>query len=366
MESDEFYMNLAILEARKGRGRTSPNPCVGAVIVKGGEVLASGYHKKAGTPHAEINAISACSEDIKGATMYVTLEPCSHTGRTPPCCRALAEKGFLRVVVGMGDPNPLVNGRGISYLKDHGVEVVSGVLEGECRELNSPFLKYITKKLPWIIMKAGISLDGRLTYQKGVGGFITGDLSAIEVHRLRNSTDAIMVGANTIEFDNPSLTTRLKDEPGRDPVRVILDSTLRLSQSLKVFNQESDAATVIVCASGAAEKRKEIFREKGVRVLEVTRDQNGLNLQQMMLKLAETGICSVLVEGGAQLHGALLKNRMYDYAHLFYAPLFAGDSGIPLTSGVNVENRESAPRIDSPVFTQLGEDMMISGKVVYK
>jgi diaminohydroxyphosphoribosylaminopyrimidine deaminase/5-amino-6-(5-phosphoribosylamino)uracil reductase len=366
METDEYYMNLAIVEARKGTGRTAPNPCVGAVIVKDGNVVARGYHKKAGTPHAEINAINSCASELVGASMYVTLEPCSHTGKTPPCCRAIVEKGFAKVVVGMGDPNPLVNGRGLAYLKDHGLEVVCGVLEQECLEFNSPFIKYITTGRPWVIMKSGISLDGRLTYQKGNSGWITGEAAGLEVHRLRDSIDAIMVGANTVQIDNPSLTTRLDKKSARDPVRVILDSELGLSLSLKVFNLESSAHTYVVCSSSAAEKNKELFLRKGVRLLQVERGCDGLDLKEMMYKLAEIGICSVLVEGGAQLHGALLKNGLYDYAHLFYAPLFAGDSGVPLLTGLDVENRDHAPRIETPSFTKFGDDMMISGRIVYK
>lgn len=363
---DEQYMELALKEARKGVGRTSPNPAVGALIVRDGVIVGKGYHKKAGTAHAEIHAMSDASCSLVGTTIYVTLEPCSHTGRTPPCCEALVRAGIKRVVIGMMDPNPLVNGRGVLYLQDHGVDVMSGVLQSECENLNLPFLKFIQTSMPYMVMKAGVSLDGRLSYQSGVSGRITGEESGTKVHQLRDRFDAIMVGSRTIIADNPSLTTRLKDTKySRDPVRIVLDSSLSTALSSKVYNQDSNAGTIVICSNSVEEFKKHSFEQQGVRVLTVDRDSNGLNLKQVLLVIGKEGICSVLVEGGASLHGSLLREQLYDFANLFYGPVFAGDSGQNLASGLDVKSNKIAPRLLHPKFQELGEDMMVSGKIGY-
>lgn len=363
---DNHYMRLALKEARKGLGRTSPNPCVGAVIVKSGRVIARGYHKKAGLPHAEIEAIRKASEPLSGATIYVTLEPCSHTGRTPPCCQALLEQGFSRVVVGMTDPNPLVNGRGINILSVHGLEVTVGVLEQECRAINSPFIKHITKGTPWTIMKAGVSLDGKLNYQNGRSGWITGPKSAQEVHKIRNRVDAIMVGRNTVDIDNPSLTTRLSRGSGKDPIRIVLDSNLATSLTSKIYHLDSKAPTWVVCADDAPVAKRADFLHLGVRLITVGRTEYGLDLPHLLMVLGDSNICSLLVEGGATLHGAFLRDKLFDYAHLFYAPLFAGDQGVALIEGYQVENRDSAPRLQQINHKRMGDDLLISGQLSYQ
>ena len=363
---DEHYMKLALEEAQKGVGRTSPNPAVGALIVKNGVVVGKGYHKKAGTPHAEIHAMNDSSCSLQGATIYVTLEPCSHTGRTPPCCEAVARAGISRVVIGMMDPNPLVNGRGVSYLQNHGIEVATGVLQNECENINLPFLKHIQTSLPYMVMKAGVSLDGRLNYQSGVSGWITGEKSGTKVHQLRDRFDAIMVGSGTIIADNPSLTTRLKDiKNSRDPVRIILDSFLSSKLSAKIYNQESNASTIIFCSKNAEENKKRSFENKGIKVFTVDSGSKGLDLKQVLSKIGEEGICSVLVEGGASLHGSLLREELYDYAYLFYGTVFAGDSGQSLAQGVDVQSNKVAPRVLDPKFQQLGDDMLVCGKIGY-
>jgi diaminohydroxyphosphoribosylaminopyrimidine deaminase/5-amino-6-(5-phosphoribosylamino)uracil reductase len=364
--TDEQYMELALTEARKGVGRTSPNPAVGALIVKDGVIVGKGYHKKAGTPHAEIHAINDASCSLFGATIYVTLEPCSHTGRTPPCCEAIARAGISRVVVGMMDPNPLVNGRGVAYLQGKGIDVVSGVLQDECEDINLPFVKYIQTSQPYMVMKAGMSLDGRLSYQSGVSGRITGEESGTKVHQLRDRYDAIMVGSRTIIADNPSLTTRLKDiKCSRDPVRIVLDSSLSTQLSSRIYNQDSDARTIVFCSRNVAEIKKHSFEEQGVRVLTVDADSDGLNLNQVLAAIGNEGICSVLVEGGASLHGSLLREQLYDFAYLFYGSVFAGDSGQNLASGLDVKSNKVAPRLLHPKFQEIGGDMLVSGKIGY-
>lgn len=365
-KQDKQFMRLALKEARKGLGRTSPNPCVGAIIVKNGQVIAKGFHEKAGSPHAEINAIRNAAESVVGATIYVTLEPCNHTGKTPPCSRAILEYGFSRVVVGMTDPNPLVNGGGIDFLRSHGIEVISGVLEQECKALNYPFIKHITQGMPWTIMKAGVSLDGRLNYQHGNSGWITGEQSAYEVHKLRNRVDAILVGRNTVEIDNPSLTTRLSRGVSKDPIRIILDSDLSTSLSAKVYHLDSEAPTWVICAAAAPESKKVEFRELGIRLIAIDRTEKGLDLRLLLKTLGKENICSVLVEGGARLHGAFLREQLFDYAHLFYAPLFAGDQGVPLVEGYHVQDRNAAPRLVHVSHKRLGDDILISGQLSYR
>lgn len=361
--NDIHYMGLAIEEAKRGLGRTSPNPCVGAVIVRDNWVVSTGYHRKAGTPHAEINAINDATENVKGATIYVTLEPCSHTGKTPPCCHAIVEAGFKRVVIGMTDPNPVVNGRGIRYLEEHGVEVASGVMAVECEALNYPFIKYITQGLPWMIMKAGISLDGRLNYLRGRSGWITGEETGVVVHRLRDTVDAIMVGRNTIEIDNPSLTTRLEGKQTKDPIRIIIDTELNSPLDAKVFHLTSQAPTWIVCSEKVEQRKIERFENLGVRVIPVAQAKTGVVLEDALQALAKREVCSILVEGGATLHGALLSQGLYDFAHLFYAPLFAGDCGVSLVSGIEVTSRDHAPKLLSPVVERCGDDISVSGRI---
>lgn len=365
-KQDKQFMRLALKEARKGFGRTSPNPCVGAVIVKNGQVIAKGFHKKAGLPHAEINAIRNASESVTGATIYVTLEPCNHTGKTPPCSRAILEYGFSRVVIGMTDPNPLVNGGGIDFLRSHGIEVISGVLEQECKALNYPFIKQITQGMPWTIMKAGVSLDGRLNYQHGNSGWITGEQSAYEVHKLRNRVDAILVGRNTVEIDNPSLTTRLSRGVSKDPIRIILDSDLSTSLDSKVYHLDSEAPTWVICAAAAPKSKRVEFGNLGIRLIVIDHREKGLDLRQLLKVLGKENICSVLVEGGARLHGAFLREQLFDYAHLFYAPLFAGDQGVPLVEGYHVRDRNAAPRLVHVTHKRLGDDILISGQLSYR
>jgi diaminohydroxyphosphoribosylaminopyrimidine deaminase / 5-amino-6-(5-phosphoribosylamino)uracil reductase len=363
---DERFMRLALQEAKKGLGRTSPNPCVGAVIVKGDRIIAKGYHKKAGQPHAEINAIRQATETVVGATLYVTLEPCNHTGKTPPCSKAIVESGISRVVIGMSDPNPMVNGAGINFLRVSGVSVSSGLLEQECQAINYPFIKHVTTGMPWVIMKAGVSLDGRLNYQRGKDGWITGAKSGLEVHRLRNRVDAVVVGGRTVEIDNPSLTTRLNRGRAKDPVRVVADCSLSTSLSAKVYqSHNSPAPTWVFHGADAPPERIARFQAAGIRLFPIARQSGGLHLRELLMRLGREGICSVVVEGGARLHGAFLREQLYDYAHLFYAPLIAGDAGVSLVEGYQGEDRQHAPRLAFVCYKKLDEDMLVSGRLVY-
>ncbi len=361
-QDDTRFMRLALREARKGLGRTSPNPCVGAVIVQEGTVVSRGYHKKAGTPHAEVHALRKAGARAIGATLYVTLEPCNHTGRTPPCSHAVAAAGIKRVVVGMEDPNPLVSGSGNAYLKNQGVEVISGILEKECRDLNLPFIKHISTGKPFVVMKAGMSLDGKLSYQEGQPGKMTGENSLRRLHGLRNHLDAILIGRGTVVADNPSLTTRLIKK-GRDPLRVILDSSLQLSTRSRVLHLDSSAPTLIFCSQSAAlQKRKTLEKMEGILLQTVGHGESGgLDLDAVLTHLGKMGICSLLVEGGATVHSSFLRQGLVDRVMLFVAPLFAGSAGTSLLSDYFVKDRGQAPMLNNVVYKRCGEDLLVQG-----
>ncbi len=363
-KTDKEFMALALAEAKKGLGRTAPNPCVGAVIVRDGREISRGYHQKAGTPHAEIHALKRAGDNACGATIYVTLEPCNHTGRTPPCSHALAAAGIERVVVGMTDPNPLVSGSGNQYLREQGIEVLTGVLEKECQEINRPFIKHITTGTPFVVMKAGMSLDGKLSYQKGVPGKMTGKESFARLHVLRDSFDAILVGRGTLLADNPSLTTRTP-EGGRDPVRVILDSSLQIPRQSKILHLDSTSQTIIVCGQTADLKKvKQLSELKNVQVYTVAQQQDGgLDLERILRYLGKLGICSLLVEGGAEIHTSFLKRGLVDRVILFMAPLFAGTAGTALLDNFSVADRQAAPMLCNVNYTPLGDDIMIQGDI---
>ena len=362
-EKDRQYMTLALEMAKKGQGRTSPNPCVGAVIVYQDSVVGKGYHKKAGTPHAEIHAITDAGVKSRGSTLYVTLEPCNHTGRTSPCTHAILEAGIARVVVGMPDPNPTVKGGGNKFLESNGVIVESGVLEPECRDINHPFIKHSSTGTPWVIMKAGISLDGKISYRPGRGGQITGKVSSDVTHTLRDSLDAILVGVETAIIDNPFLTTRLKDgTTGRDPVRVILDTNLRLPPESRMLHHKSEAPTWIFCSPHASEKNERLLLDNGARVTRVQLDDtNQLDLHGVLSLLGQSDITSILVEGGSKIHGSFLHNNLVDEVFLFVAPFFIGEQGTSLLDGFACTDGKSRMSLERTEVSRLGDDMLLHG-----
>ncbi|WP_028579085.1 bifunctional diaminohydroxyphosphoribosylaminopyrimidine deaminase/5-amino-6-(5-phosphoribosylamino)uracil reductase RibD [Desulfogranum japonicum] len=362
-ETDIHYMQLAIIEAKKGLGRTSPNPPVGAIIVRDNIILGTGYHRKAGEPHAEVNAIADAKGDTAGATIYVTLEPCNHTGRTPPCTLAILKAGITRVVIGLPDPNPGVQGGGELFLKDQGIDVITGILQYECRKLVYPFLKHSTTKIPWVILKAGMSLDSRITYTKGKGGGITGSESHHFVHQLRDQTDAILVGINTALIDNPSLTTRLPDAKGKDPLRVILDSQLRLPPQAKMLHQGSSAKTIIFHSHDAPQKKADHLLDVGCKLvpIETIPSSGCLNLHDVLSWLGQHDITSVLVEGGSHIHGNFLSMGMVDEFCLLYAPFFIGDQGQSVITEFSLPITETKDHFVTTEVRQLGNDVLIRG-----
>ena len=363
--ADIQFMRLAIEQAKKGQGRTAPNPCVGAVVVKDGVVVGKGYHHRAGSPHAEINAIGDAGTACVGATIYVTLEPCNHTGRTPPCSQAVIAAGFSRVVIGMADPNPVAGG-GAGFLSSQGIEVDLGICEEECRQLNYPFIKHSRTKLPWVVMKAGMSLDGKISRKKGQGGAITCTASKTRVHELRDQLDALLIGIDTALIDDPSLTTRLP-EGGRDPVRVILDSRLRLPANAKMLCQESTAQTWIFCGPDASAERQNVLEQAGAVVHRTATDGQGrLLVEQVLQVLGRLDITSVLVEGGAAVHGSFLREKQVDQIVLFTAPYFIGDGGTSLMTGYSLDTNEVPLEVTRVTTEILGTDILIQGIVAGK
>ena len=353
-KNDEEYLRRCLNLAKKGLGKTSPNPVVGAVVVKDGRVISEGYHQKAGDPHAEVIALGKAGEISRGAILYVNLEPCSHYGRTPPCVDQIIEAKVKRVVVGMVDPNPLVKGKGIAALKEAGIEVSSGILEQESRYLNEAYLKYITTSLPFVILKMGMSLDSKIT-SPGQSR-ITGEKSRKAVHRLRSRIDAILVGQETVAKDNPQLTTRLVK--GKDPIRVIVDSKAQISLEARVVAQPSSARTIIATTKLASAKKIKQLKDKGAEIL-IVKEKDGLvDLKDLLKKLGELEITSLLVEGGAKIAASFLKESLIDKVMFFICPKIIGNSGLAAFGQGITE-----VRLKEVKYRKLGEDMLVTGYV---
>ncbi|MEW6218615.1 MAG: bifunctional diaminohydroxyphosphoribosylaminopyrimidine deaminase/5-amino-6-(5-phosphoribosylamino)uracil reductase RibD [Thermodesulfobacteriota bacterium] len=361
--ADAAFMRLALAEARKGLGRTAPNPAVGAVVVAGGQVVGRGFHRRAGTPHAEVHALAAAGARARGATLYVTLEPCHHTGRTPPCTGAVLAAGIRRLVVGAQDPNPTVIGGGAAFLAKQGIEVVSGVLAGPCQELIAPFAKHVATGLPWVVLKAGMTLDGRIATACGHSQWITGERARREVHRLRDRLDAVLVGIGTALADDPQLTCRLPR--GRDPLRVVLDSQARLPATCRMLTQGSAAATWLFCGPEAPEERRVALAQAGCRVVTVPRTAGGgLDLASVLGELGRAGITSLLVEGGSRVHGAFLAAGLADRCLFFVAPRLLGGDGLPVVAGFAARRVEDGLALRDVTIRHCGADFLVSGTPV--
>lgn len=330
--SDDFYIKLAIELAKKGRGKVSPNPLVGCVIIKNGKIIGEGYHKKFGGNHAEINAINSTKEQLDGSTLYVNLEPCSHYGKTPPCVDKIIEKKIKRVVIGTLDMNPLVSGRGVKKLRAEGIDVSVGILKNECLELNKFFFKYISKNLPYVTLKAAQTLDGKIADYTGNSKWISSIRSRKFVHSLRTNYDAVLVGSNTIRFDNPSLTVRLIT--GRNPKRIVLDTKLKLDLNKRIFTENYDNNLILITSFTSKKKSEKIkkLNSLGVKILFAKEDQDGmLSLKSVLRVLAENQITSLLVEGGSKVFSSFFNQNLYDDLMLFITPKILGQ-GLPLVS----------------------------------
>ncbi len=356
---EEFFMRLALREAAKGLGRTSPNPAVGAVIVRNGRVIARGHHARAGGPHAEAVAIRAARARARGADLYTTLEPCDHHGKTPPCSFAILEAGIRRVFVGSADPNPLVNGRGVARLRAAGLEVFQGVLGPECDALNAHWFRFIRDRRPYVTLKAAVTLDGRIATRTGDSRWVTGEEARRWVHRLRDRVDAVLVGAGTARADDPRLTARLPGGRGRDPVRVVLDTDLALPAKLRLLNPRSRAPTIVAHAS-----RRPRRVAPGVELLRCRRGKGGVDLHDLLARLARRGITHLLVEGGARVHARFLEEGLVDRVAIFVAPKIVGADGVPLAAGRGPTRMSDALRLDEVEVDRIGEDVLVQGRPV--
>lgn len=353
-------MKRALLLARRGVGKTSPNPAVGCVVVLNNEIVGEGWHRKAGTPHAEVHALRMAGERSRGADVFVTLEPCAHYGKTPPCTEALIRAGVARVFVGMTDPNPLVSGRGMAALRDAGIDVEGGIMEEECRMVNEPFIKHVTTGLPFVILKSAMTLDGKTATATGDSKWVTNEKSRRYVHRLRAMVDAVMVGVGTVLADDPQLTCRMGVR-GRDPLRVIVDSRLRTPPSAALFAVKSPAKTLIACLHPDS-PRASALAEAGAEMLACRESDGRVDLEDLVRKLGARGVQSVLLEGGRELVGTALRTGIIDKYLLFYAPKILGaEDGFGLCAGAGPERMSDALRVRDVTVTRFDGDILVKG-----
>lgn len=358
---DEKFMRYALELAKKGMGRTNPNPMVGSVIVKDGKIISEGYHAKYGEFHAERNAILSCGEDMTGATVYVTLEPCCHHGKTPPCTDIIIESGIKKVVVGCTDTNPKVGGKGIKILRDNGIEVITGVLEEECRKLNEVFFYFIETKMPFVVMKYAMTADGKICTHTGSSKWITSEKAREHVHYTRNSLAAIMVGIGTVKKDDPMLNCRI--ENGRDPIRIICDSKLRISEYSNIVNSADKIRTIIAANDDIDEKKADILRKKGIEIICAGDGRGRVDLYLLMKKIGAMNIDSVLLEGGATLNNSAMKSGIVNRVHVYIAPKIFGGGGKSPLEGTGIDTADSAYRLELTDTKFIGEDILLDYKV---
>lgn len=361
---NEKFMEAALREARKGIGKVSPNPLVGAVIVKKGKIIGKGSHLKFGKAHAEINALKNASRNAENAGMYVTLEPCCHYGKTPPCVDAIIESGIKKVFIGVKDPNPEVNGRGIRKLQNSGVKVKVGVLEQECRKLSEFYFKCAEKKIPFVILKAAISIDGKISTGKRGQKWVTGRDARKKVHELRAEVDAIITGIGTVLADNPKLNCRIKG--CKNPLRVVLDSDLRIPTNAKLFKQQGKA--IIFCGSkikNCKKTRRKIkslqnLKKCKVEVVFAGERKGGLNLRQVLGELGKRNVASVLVEAGTNVNSSFLREKLIDRIMLFAAPKVFKNSEKTVFEG-NWNEDKFLAGMENAHIEMLGNDLLIQG-----
>ncbi len=359
---DTKFMKRALELAKKGEGLANPNPLVGAVIVKDGEIIGEGYHAKFGENHAEINAINSAEKSIEGATMYVTLEPCSHYGKTPPCALALVKGGLKRVVIASLDPNPLVAGRGIKMLKDAGIEVESGLMDSENKALNEIFFHYISTKRPFVIVKSAMSADGKTATHAFDSKWITNERSRQEVHAIRNRVSGIMVGVNTVIKDNPRLNVRLEHQPVSNPVPIILDNLCETPLESTLLNSET--TPIVAVTKYAPKDRFNALKKKGADVLTI-KDKDGLiDLESLMDTLGEKGIDSILLEGGSAVNDSAFKAGIVQRYYVFIAPkIIGGKDALTPVGGTGFKTIDECVKLKRTSITEIGEDILVTYKV---
>ncbi len=348
-------MELAIKLAQKGKGYVSPNPLVGALIIKRGSIIGKGFHRKCGSDHAEIMAIKEAGSKAQGGALYVTLEPCSHWGKTPPCTQRIVEAGLREVVIGMADPNPVVSG--YEELKFRGLKTRIGILKEDCRKLNEPYIKWIKSKKPFVVVKAAMSLDGKIATRTGDSKYITGREARKFVHELRAEYDAVMVGSNTVLKDDPQLTVRLTK--GVNPVKIIVDSNLKMSLKAKIVTNEPNK--LIIATSKKAPKAKiKKLQQKGVNILIVGAKQGKVDLKELMKELGKREICSILVEGGAELNAEAIKAGVADKVLFFISPRFIGE-GLGALGDLGINKVDKSIKLNHLTYKQIGRDVLLEG-----
>jgi len=361
MKNDEYYMRRALKLAKKGEGWASPNPMVGAVIVKDGSIIGEGYHACCGEKHAEINAIERSTDTIAGADFYVTLEPCAHYGKTPPCVDALIKHMPSRVVIGAMDPNPLVAGQGIALLKKKGIKTLVGVMEAECQLLNEKFFKFMTTGLPFITLKYAQTLDGRIATATGHSRWISSPEAQRYAHRLRSIHDAILVGSGTVLLDDPELTVR--HVKGRNPLRIVLDSRLRIPMEAIILQNQDRAGTIIVTTKKAANGKRKRLEDLGIELLCINITKKGeINLPELFLKLGQRGVSSVLIEGGSSIITSVLREGLADKLLVVIAPKIVG-KGIEGVGDLGITLMDQAIALYPNKFKKLGDDFLFEGKI---
>lgn len=360
MINDEFFMRKALRLAKKADYRTSPNPMVGAVIVKDGLIISEGYHKKAGLPHAEAEAIMKAKTSLKGATLYVTLEPCCHRNkRTPPCTDAIIGSGIKKVVVAMRDPNPEVSGKGLEILIKNGIEVVEGILESEAKKLNEFYIKYITTKIPFVILKIAMTLDGKIATPEGESKWITSEESRKLVHKLRSRVDALLTAYGTVIADNPQLTSRIKG--GKNPLRVVIDPELKIPLNYNIYNPPPKTIAVVKESFLQSEKQRELLK-KGIDIIPYNTEK--VDLLWLMKELGKRGIISLMIEGGSSLNSYALKHNIVDKIMIFIAPkIIGGKASYPCIGGDFYRRLNEAYEIEKLSIKKLNRDILIEGYI---
>lgn len=356
-------MEIALDLARKGVGKVNPNPLVGAVIVNDGKIIGKGYHESYGKAHAEINAFKdAGAKLLEGSTMYVTLEPCSHYGKTPPCVDQIIENRIKRVVIGMVDPNPLVSGKGVKKLQEAGIDVTVGILEDECKKLNEVFIKYITKKKPFVVLKTAMSLDGKISTASGESKWITDKEARENVHTLRNELTAIMIGIDTVIIDNPELTCRIPN--GRNPIRIVVDSKLRIPYDSKILETAKKFKTIIATTEKASKEKIHKLKDLGIIVIETKSKNEKVDLKDLMLKLGKQNIDSILLEGGSTLNYSALESGIVDKILVYIAPKIIGGikSKTPV-GGSGISNLKDAFKVRELSTSIIGKDILLQGYI---
>lgn len=361
MDRDELYMRRALGLAARGRGLTHPNPCVGALVVKGDRIVGAGYHRRCGLPHAEADALRRAGKAARGSTLYVTLEPCNHFGRTPPCTDLIIRSGVKRVVAAMKDPNPVTGGRGIRRLKARGIATVVGVLEAEAEALNLPFIKFMKTNMPYVTLKIAESLDGKIATRAGDSRWITSDSSRAYVHRLRRKADAVMVGANTAVTDDPTLLARV---PGRkQPARVVVDSGLRTPLTARIFSTVFSSPVIIATTSKASSRKAAAYAMKGATVLFAASKGGRVGLKDLLRRLGRMGLIDILVEGGGELAASLVEARLVDRFLFFIAPKIIGGRGaVPSVGGRGVGRVGDALSLSDVKIRRFAKDILIEAK----